>query len=124
MGHVSALSIKIALVAFVLLTVFSIMYGYVLWNTLVLTFIVTGIAYVIGDLWILKMTNNLISTIADVGIGTLTIWIIGPFVLNDPVPFFLAFVSALIIAVGEWFFHKYVDMAVFKRGEKRAYNSP
>ncbi|MDA3129361.1 DUF2512 family protein [Aliibacillus thermotolerans] len=124
MGHVSAVAIKLTLVAFVLLTVFSLMYGYVLWNTLVLTFIVTGIAYVIGDLWILKMTNNLISTIADVGIGTLSLWIIGPFVLNEPVSFFLALISAVIIAVGEWFFHKYVDMAVFRRGEKRAYHSP
>ncbi len=124
MGHVSAVAIKLTLVAFVLLTIFSLMYGYVLWNTLVLTFIVTGIAYVIGDLWILKMTNNLISTIADVGIGTLSLWIIGPFVLNEPVSFFLALISAVIIAVGEWFFHKYVDMAVFRRGEKRAYHSP
>ncbi|MFB4164263.1 DUF2512 family protein [Alteribacillus sp. JSM 102045] len=118
MKHIIALIIKTALVMFVLITILSLANGYAIGNTIGLTLIVVGAAYIIGDLFILNATNNSVSTIADIGLCTLVIWLIGPFVLNEPVPFILAFLSALLIGVGEWFFHKYVVNAIIEKNPK------
>ncbi|WP_158737429.1 DUF2512 family protein [Alteribacillus sp. YIM 98480] len=118
MNHVTALIIKTALVLFVLLVVLSLANGYPAWNTIGLSFIVVGAAYIVGDMFILRATNNWVSTIADIGLCTLVIWLIGPLVLNEAVPFFLAFLSALLIGAGEWFFHKYVANAILEKNTK------
>ncbi|WP_158736360.1 DUF2512 family protein [Alteribacillus sp. YIM 98480] len=118
MKHVIALIIKTILVLFVLVTILSLANGYGVGNVIGLAMIVVGAAYIIGDLFVLQSTNNWVSTIADVGLCTLVIWILGPYVLNAHVPFILAFLSALLIGAGEWFFHKYVINAVITKNPK------
>lgn len=118
MNHIIALTFKIVLVAVVLLSTLSLAFGNAIFNTLGLTLIVVGAAYIIGDLFIFKVTNNVVSTLADIGLCTLVIWLIGPFVLNQPVPFILAFLSALLIGAGEWFFHKYIINALITKNPK------
>jgi hypothetical protein len=95
----------ITLVLVILLTMFN---GYPLLNTIFLSLLITGLAYVIGDLLILQRANNTVSTVADIGLCTLKIWVLAPFILGAAVPFSLAFISALLIGGGEWFFHKYM----------------
>ncbi|SDH92615.1 Protein of unknown function [Alteribacillus persepolensis] len=118
MSHITALLIKTALVLFVLLVLLSLINGYPGWNTIGLSVVVVLASYLIGDMFILKATNNWVSTLADVGLCTLVIWLIGPLLLNEAVPFFLAFFSALLIGAGEWFFHKYVARAILDKNTK------
>ncbi|SDH68536.1 Protein of unknown function [Alteribacillus persepolensis] len=118
MNHVIALVVKTILVMFILVIVLSLMNGYPFLNTLGLSLIVVGTAYIIGDLFILDATNNTVSTIADIGLCTLVIWLIGPFILNEPVSFILALLTAVLIGLGEWFFHKYVVNAVISKNPK------
>ncbi|SFP80880.1 DUF2512 family protein [Salibacterium halotolerans] len=118
MNHVTALGIKTVLTLLILLVVLLPAGGYPFWNTAGLALIVTGTAYVIGDLFILKATNNTVSTLADIGLCTLVIWLVGPYILNEPVPFILALLSGIIIGAGEWFFHKYVINAVISKNPK------
>ncbi|WP_026700001.1 DUF2512 family protein [Salibacterium aidingense] len=118
MNHLIALGIKAGLTFVVLLIILSLAGGYPFWNMVGLTLIVTGAAYVIGDLLILKATNNTVSTLADIGLCTLVIWLVGPFILNESVPFFLALLSGIIIGAGEWFFHKYVVNSVISKNPK------
>ncbi|RSL30201.1 DUF2512 family protein [Salibacterium salarium] len=118
MNHVIALGIKTVLTLFVLLIILSLAGGYPIWNTIGLTLIVVGAAYFIGDLLILRATNNIVSTTADIGLCTIVIWLVGPFVLNAPVPFFLALLAGIFIGAGEWFFHKYIINAVITQNPK------
>ncbi|MDQ0298868.1 putative membrane protein [Salibacterium salarium] len=118
MNHVIALGIKTVLTLFILLIMLSLAERYPVWNTIGLTLIVVGAAYFIGDLLILKATNNTVSTIADIGLSTMVIWLVGPFVLNQPVPFFIAFLSGILIGAGEWFFHKHLINALITKNPK------
>jgi F0F1-type ATP synthase assembly protein I len=120
MDHVKALVIKVIMITAVLGVIISWMYNYPIGNTITLAIIITVIAYLIGDLYILRKTNNTVATVADVALGALTIWLIGPLVMPEVIPFSVAFLSAIVIGVGEWFFHKYVHRQVFnqrRRGE-------
>ncbi|SFE83410.1 DUF2512 family protein [Alteribacillus iranensis] len=121
MKHLVALAIKTMLVFLVLSIVLSLFNDYALWNTLGLSLIIVVAAYIIGDIFILRATNNLISTLADIGLCTLVIWLIGPLILNEPVSFGLALLTSIIVGAGEWVFHKYVARAVFPNNE-RAYS--
>ncbi|MFD2705024.1 DUF2512 family protein [Salibacterium lacus] len=118
MNHVIALGIKAVLTFLILLAVLLPFGGYPFWNIAGLALIVTGTAYIIGDLFILKATNNTVSTIADIGLCTLVIWFAGPFILKGPVPFIAALISGVLIGAGEWLFHKYVINAVISKNPK------
>ncbi|MGY4689569.1 DUF2512 family protein [Salibacterium sp. K-3] len=118
MNHVIALGIKAMLTFLILLIVLLTAGEYPFWNIAGLALIVTGAAYVVGDLFILKATNNAVSTLADVGLGALVIWAAGPFILNGPVSFFTALSAGVLIGAGEWFFHKYVINTVISKNPK------
>ena len=77
-----------------------------------LSVVQTIAAYLIGDLLILPMTNNLIATGADVVIAVLTILLFNDLVLERQIYFGNALVAAVILAAGEWIFHKYLHAAV------------
>ncbi|WP_100405361.1 DUF2512 family protein [Bacillus solitudinis] len=116
MRHVSALIVKTLMVAAVLLIIMSGMYNYPAGTTVGLSLLIVGLSYVIGDIGILRVSNNIVATIADLGLTTIAIWLIGPLLYGYGVPFSVAFLSALVIGVGEWFFHKFV--ATLRRQEQ------
>nr|WP_275899467.1 DUF2512 family protein [Bacillus piscicola] len=118
MKHVISLAVKTILVMLILVVFLSFFNGYALWKTLLLSAIVIGASYLIGDLFVFPVTNNVVSTIADIVLNTLVIWLLGPFVLNDPVPFLLALVAALLIGACEWFYHKYVVNALITKNPR------
>ena len=103
----------------VLLIILGLFYGVsfadILWTSLLLTVA----SYLIGDLFILPLSNNLTATLADLGLAFLGIWLIGSYMYPVDVPVVAAaFFSALIIMVGEWFFHRYMENQVLEQGEE------
>jgi hypothetical protein len=119
MRHVVALIIKVVMVAAVLLVIMSMMNNYAAGPTIVLALLVSGIAYLAGDLGVLPMSNNTIATLSDVALATLTIWFIGPYIVDAGVPFSIALLSGLVIGAGEWFFHKYFAQSVMPRKDAK-----
>ncbi len=95
----------IASALFIIMTGF---YGYDGGTTFGLTLIIVGLSYVVGDLGILRVSNNVVATIADIGLITVAIWLIGSMIYSGGVPFFIAFITSLVIGGGEWFFHRFV----------------
>lgn len=120
MKHLWALVIKAVLVFAVLLVIFSWIGTYPVGPTVALSLLVIGLSYLIGDLAILPMTNNMVATLADVGLNTLVIWVIGPFLFDQFIPFSLALLASVIIGIGEWFFHQYMAKAVLSNPEQEA----
>jgi hypothetical protein len=113
--HLYALLIKTAMIGVVLWLIMNVWHAYPFAETVVLTLLLVGLSYLIGDLGILPMTNNTIATLSDVGLVTLTVWLIGPFIVGQTVPFYIALVSGILIGAGEWFVHPWLVKNVLPR---------
>jgi uncharacterized membrane protein len=113
MKHITALFIKYAMITVILGIVIAIFTEVRLSHILYISLGVTLLAYVIGDLLILPAANNTAATIADAGIALLLVYL-SNFIWNVRlIPFWVALICGLLVAAGEWFFHKYVDRNVF-----------
>lgn len=115
MEHVKALIIKFIMVTAILWFVLGLFFGVDFGEILTISVILTPLAYVIGDLLVLRYFNNMTATVADFAISFLTIWLIGAAVINEPISVATAsLLSALAISIGEWFYHSYVNRQVFE----------
>lgn len=84
-------------------------------NIMYISVAVTIIAYVIGDLLILASTNNTIATISDIGLAFVTIYLYNYLLGTYEISFWDSLIAAIIIGVGEWFFHKYFSENVLAK---------
>lgn len=95
-------------------------------DTLLISAVLTILSYIVGDLLLFRKSGNdmevnsdhskrnTIATLADAVLSFLVIWLMGKSLfLNDGDVLQASLISALLIAAGEWFFHKYLDKHVF-----------
>jgi hypothetical protein len=116
--HLWALIIKTIMVFAVLYVIQNWINAYPVGPTFALSLLLVGLSYLIGDLAILPMTNNIVASLADVGLNTLVIWLVGPFLMDQFVPFSTALSASVIIGIGEWFFHQYMAKSVLSNQER------
>ncbi len=134
MDHVKAILIKFVMIAVVLGIVLTGIFNGGFEDTLLVSVVLTIVAYVIGDLFIFRKAGNggqrnanhqkrnIIATISDAFLAFLIIWFMGKNLFADNSDVLIAsLLSAVIIAAGEWFFHKYLDKNVFN--EKHSGNT-
>lgn len=118
MEHVKGLIVKFIMVTAVLYIVLGLFYGVSFGNVLWTSIILTILAYMVGDLLILPFAGNITATVADFGLAFLGVWLIGAYLYDPDISVLAAaFFSAIVIAVGEWFFHNYMKKQVLE-GEK------
>lgn len=146
MNHAKALILKFVMIAVVLLVILTGIYDVEIEKTLLISLVLTLIAYVLGDLMIFRKIGdrasndrtgnnqsagrdrhedhkkrNMMATIADIILAFLVIWLMGDALIDDAEDIIqAAFISALVIGAGEWFFHKYLDKSVFPEKDGRA----
>lgn len=112
MNSIKALVIKFSMIV----AVFSIVlgyYGFTVWNIITASVLVTGVSYIIGDLYILPRFGNVTATIADVGIAFIVLWFIGAYLFGQPDNLVTAsFIAAVVIGIGEILFHRYMQHEV------------
>lgn len=147
MNHAKALIIKFLMIAVVLLVILTVIYDVEIEKTLLISLVLTLIAYVLGDLMIFRRTGdgssnkqsgnnhsghrdphedhkkrNMMATIADIVLSFLVIWLMSDGMINGAEDEIIraALFSALVIGVGEWFFHQYLDKNVFPEKDGRA----
>ncbi|HWT27135.1 MAG TPA: DUF2512 family protein [Mobilitalea sp.] len=108
MKHVTNLLIKFVMVAVILEVVLLILtrltFGRILW----LSLIITVVAFLIGDLLILPASNNIVASIADVGLALVVIFIYNYYWTTTRISFVNSLVASVILGVGEWFYHRYI----------------
>ncbi|MBC6972797.1 YndM family protein [Bacillus sp. Xin] len=115
MKHIVALLIKYTAISAVLLMILGISQDISLPRILLISLIITGSAYLIGDLFVLPKYGNMVATIADFGLSFLGIWLLtylltdNDYTGNIGAPSFWA---ALLISVIEVFFHIYIKKVV------------
>jgi uncharacterized membrane protein YvlD (DUF360 family) len=95
----------ITLILEIILLLFAKMtFGSIIW----ISFIVTTVSYLIGDLLILPATNNSVATLSDIGLSFVVIYLFNFFWQIGEISLANAIVSAVVIGVGEWFLHRYM----------------
>jgi len=107
MKHIMPLLIKYLMIAVVLVTVLGLMTDVEFGNILLISLVVTVLAYIIGDLLILPRTNNTVATISDAVLSFLSIYMFNWFGFGS-IDAIDVVVCTLLIGVFEWFFHKYL----------------
>lgn len=110
MKHLTAVLIKFGIIAIALEIVLNLLSDLTFGQILIVSVVVTVLAYLIGDLLILPMSNNTIATVADFGLALVTIYAFDWVYRNAEISFFDAALAALVLAAGEWFFHKLVQI--------------
>ncbi|MHC1684542.1 MAG: DUF2512 family protein [Clostridiaceae bacterium] len=108
MKHVWALISKFILVAIILSLILSSMTDLSLTEILSISLAVTVLAYIVGDLIILPISNNTIATIADAVLSLVVIYSYNYIYTDRVISFNTAVTAAVVLGVGEWFFHKYM----------------
>ena len=100
MKHIVALLIKYTAITTVLLIVLSIFQGISIPRVLLISLFLTGVAYLIGDLFILPKYGNMIATMADFGLTFFGIWLLTSLFTNLDTTRnigFSSFIATLII---------------------------
>ena len=122
MEHLKAVLIKFVMLTAVLWIVLTVAFDVSFLNTLIVSAVLTAAAYVLGDLLIFRKSGkdqehqkrNLIATFSDTVMAFAVIWLMGEALFsNDTNILSASLISAILIAGGEWYFHKYIDKNVF-----------
>jgi Protein of unknown function (DUF2512) len=112
MKFLSALILKFVMVTailWVVLGMFGVSFGNILFTSILLTVISLA-----GDMLVLPRIGNVVATIADFGLAFVLIWLVGSFLYEQPVRVGIAaFLSAIVIALGEFLFHMYLQNQYF-----------
>ncbi|MFD1851143.1 YndM family protein [Oceanobacillus bengalensis] len=115
MRHVKALGIKLLITATVIYSLLSIFETASLTEMFVISLLVTGIAYVIGDLYLLPKFGNFRATIADFGLSFVSIWLLSTFFIDAAFPVItISLFASFFLAITEALFHAYMLEKVIK----------
>ncbi|HLS59535.1 MAG TPA: YndM family protein [Virgibacillus sp.] len=119
MGHLKVIGIKFIVIAVVIYSLFGILYNATLMNLFWISLLITGISYLIGDLFILRKFGNIKATIADFGLSFISIWILGSLFFTESMPtIILSLAGALFITCCEPFIHLYLENQLSDDDEK------
>ncbi|WNS82398.1 DUF2512 family protein [Domibacillus sp. DTU_2020_1001157_1_SI_ALB_TIR_016] len=126
LDHVKAIIIKFVMIAIVLGIVLTGFYQGELSDTLLISAVLSVVAYIIGDLLIFHkegddyerkedhVQRNVLASVSDAILAFFVVSLMGrSLLINGGDVLTAAFISAILVAAGEWFFHKYLDNHVF-----------
>jgi hypothetical protein len=121
MKHMKALAIKFISSLVLLSIILGLFYDMSFGNIFLITLVLGVVAYLIGDLFILPRTNNIIATLADFGLAFLVIRFMSDSLArgNDGDMFTMSLIAAIGVALFEYAFHKYVANRVLKENQSR-----
>ena len=119
MKHMKNLAIKFISILAVLFIILGIFYDMSFGNVLWISVVLTLASYLIGDLLILRKTNNTMATISDFAIAFLVIWLMGENLTYGDSLIMPALIAAAGIALVETFFHKYVARQIQEADEQQ-----
>ncbi|EJV55655.1 hypothetical protein BWGOE4_09950 [Bacillus mycoides] len=120
MKHIVALLIKYTAISAVLLMILGIFQGISIPRILFISLLITGVAYLIGDLFILPKYGNMVATIADLGLSFAGIWVLTYLLVDINLTRHIGasvFFAAVLIGMAEIFFHIYMKKVVLHTDE-------
>jgi len=72
--------------------------------------VLTVLAYLIGDQFILRSTNNIVATVSDAVLAFVFLWIVA-YTLDWPLSLGEILAITAILGIAEWLIHRYVFQA-------------
>lgn len=108
MKHVKALVIKAIMIWAIVWIVLSLIYNVAFMDSTIVGVIIVVMIYVLGDLVILRKLGNIPATIADSGTAAIILYIYLNSMNYTENIWMMTLISAALIGVGEWFFHKWL----------------
>ncbi|MBT2574656.1 DUF2512 family protein [Bacillus sp. ISL-51] len=111
MAHIKALAIKGIMTIIILYLVLGLGFNFTFGDALLMTIVLGAVSYLTGDLYVLPRWNNITASLADFGLAFLVVWLVGmplSMGISGGKLAFAALISAIIIAVAEYFFHFYI----------------
>ncbi|PYF08317.1 YndM family protein [Ureibacillus chungkukjangi] len=107
MKYTKAFFIKLAMTIVVLWIVLGLFFGASFGNILLIGTILTIVAFV-GDVFILPNVGNFMAAAGDLVLAFFGVWALGTILFGESIAVLsAAFLSALFVAVGELYFHRY-----------------
>ncbi|MBB6448521.1 ABC-type protease/lipase transport system fused ATPase/permease subunit [Geomicrobium halophilum] len=124
MDVIKALLLKLVIITVILSIVVGAFFGLPFTDVLILSVIYTGLSF-LGDMFILPRITNVTATIADfvlawIGVYVLGYWLFGPY----EGLWIVSLTAAFIIAIGEYFFHRYMKKQVFNESRTTSEERP
>ncbi|MEN2465984.1 YndM family protein [Ornithinibacillus sp. JPR2-1] len=108
MKHIKALLIKFIATFVLLYIILGAMYTMTFGEVFLLSLVLGIVAYLVGDLFILPRTNNLVATVADFILAwPIIYWFVDGMTAADN-PFPASLIAALGVGGFEIFFHRYL----------------
>ncbi|OZU87104.1 hypothetical protein CIL03_18580 [Virgibacillus indicus] len=108
MRYIIAFFIKFLMISAVLWIALNWFFDTTFIEMLTISFILTAVSY-LGDVFILPHLENFVASVIDFIIAWAGIWILGALLLEQPIPLeSISLVSAAVIGIGEFFFHRYM----------------
>lgn len=115
MKYITALLIKFVMITVVLWLILGLLFGVSFANILMTSAIITGVAFVIGDLFILRLSDNVWATAADFVLTFVGVWILCSRLFEQLLSVgAAALISAVGVGIGEFLFHWYLKRRVLK----------
>ena len=78
-------------------------------SVFIVTFIITATNYFVGDLIVMPRLSNIVASISDGITGAFISYIIAVISMSFKVSISSLFIFAVLTAIGEYFFHIYLD---------------
>ncbi|MGY0694809.1 YndM family protein [Virgibacillus sp. FSP13] len=124
MDHLKVLGMKFIAIAITVFSIFGIFYNATLVNMFWISLFVTGISYLIGDMFILRKFGNVAASIADFPLAFFSLWALGSLFIDGGLPIItLSLLGAFFISICEPFIHAYiVENFSFERHDLRTMN--
>ncbi|WP_409304260.1 YndM family protein [Peribacillus sp. SCS-155] len=112
MRHGLALSIKFISTLVVLGIILGLFYNLAFTEVLMIAVVLTLAGYILGDLFILRRTNNLSASLADFGLALIIIYLLSRNMAFANGLFTASFLSAAAIAFTEYFYHSFISRLI------------
>lgn len=110
MDHLKVLGIKLIVTSIIVLSLFGILFNASLINLFLISLLVTGISYLIGDLLVLRKYGNIVASIADFPLAFFSLWMLGNLFIETGLPtVMLSLTGAFFITLCEPLIHAYMQ---------------
>lgn len=109
MGHIKVLGIKFIVISIITFSSFGIFFHASLMNLFWISLLVTGVSYLIGDLFVLKRYGNLAATLADFPLAFVSFWVLGSLMNGASLGVTtISLLAAFFTSLSEPFIHAYI----------------
>lgn len=118
MRRFTAFIIKFIMMTLALWIVLGLYFRVSLGSILIASIILTTVTFLV-DIYLLPRVGNIIAAVGDFALVFFGLWFIGRYILTEVFSVTTAaFMSAVLLFIGELFYHRYLRNQVFEMGDK------